>query len=418
MREFLTRAWNVLVWAIGLTLLVVLVAGAGLGAILASSRGLPRIAVEPEVIAAEPAAAKVVETKPVAVTVLAPRDSTVGDLVTFGVEVEGDPRAFTWSVDPPVDGLMAMDGGRKAVFANRVPGDYLVICSAADAAGHVAHDTHQFTLLPPLPENPVTAESLGMQPKVLSLAELMRRWVAEVPRPTREAEALIVAGSFHEVAVLLENRAVDQGTDPLLLVEEAAERALGPQVFAAWQGTYFAMFRSYLQEKVPAANLRTSDQWANALHDAAVILEAISGADVSMLPREKTNYAKLQVNDGPGDAGRGGAVVPAGDPGGGPAMRGAASVRPGQPGNRAESIAIWQRFGDVKRSRWERDRSQQHASAKPGRADSATDGGAGRKVWGASASDAGPARAGVPAKPGNDRDGDGRGRGSAYAAGR
>lgn len=209
--------------------------------------------------------------QPLEVSINSPRDALVGDMVTITAEVSGTPTDFEWSVDPPLEGLMVLDGGRKAVFANREAGDYLIMVAVAGNGGQVRSARKVFSLLPAPPENPITAQSLPLAAPPVDVGDLVRRWVAEVRTVNKPGESQAIAGSFRAMAALA--RQGNIGSDPLRDVEAAGEEAVTPQRFAAWE-PFFGHLREFLFPLNQSGHLQTADQYANVFEKIAGMLEA------------------------------------------------------------------------------------------------------------------------------------------------
>ena len=214
---------------------------------------------------------------PLEIRISGPVDSLVGDLVELHAETTQEVASFAWSISPPVRGLMILDDGEKAVFANRHAGEYLVIVSTANAAGQSAHATMPFTIRPAPPENPLTAQSLGQANPPPDLRDLIRRWAAEVITDNRTGEAAAVAASLRQVGNLLASGQLAQtpGADPLFEVERAAETSMGPAAFQRW-GSFFIRVRDFLQPLNETGYVREPIQFANAFNNLAGELEQIA----------------------------------------------------------------------------------------------------------------------------------------------
>ncbi len=214
---------------------------------------------------------------PFSVRISGPVDSLVGDLVELSAEVTSDATQFAWSIDPPVRGLLILDGGAKAVFSNRTAGQYLVIVSAANHDGQTAHATLPFNLRPAPPENPLTVESLTDAAPAPNVENLIRRWSAEVVTDNRAGETAAVAGSFRGVGNLLLSGNLMQGpdADPLYEVEKVAEQNLGPAAFSKWE-SFFKRVRDFLYPLSVKNHLVTPDQYGNTFLNLAAELEEIA----------------------------------------------------------------------------------------------------------------------------------------------
>lgn len=212
---------------------------------------------------------------PLAIQLRGPRDVMVGDMVDLTTEITGAPTDFKWTVEPQTDGLRVLDGGARAVFSNREVGDYVLFVSVAGQGGQVAHATKIITILPQPPENPITASSLPLAQPQVDVADLVRRWVAEVGHASK-GETLAVADTFRQAANLLRGGVV--GSDPLRDVEAATEIALGPNAAQPWLGTFFVRMREFLVPLNSTGNLQTPEQYANSFDNFAAMLEVVAAS--------------------------------------------------------------------------------------------------------------------------------------------
>lgn len=214
---------------------------------------------------------------PLEIRISGPVDSLVGDLVELHAETTQDATQYAWSIAPPVRGLMILDDGEKAVFANREAGDYLVIVSCANAQGQSAHATMPFTIRPAPPENPLTVESLADANPPPDVRDLIRRWVAEVVTDNRAGETAAVAASLRQVSNLLSTNqlAATPGADALFEVERVAETTMGPTNFPKW-ASFFGRVRDFIYPLNQRGYVQTPQQYANVFNNLAGELEAIA----------------------------------------------------------------------------------------------------------------------------------------------
>jgi len=214
---------------------------------------------------------------PLEIRISGPVDSLVGDLVELHAETTQDATQYAWSIAPPVRGLMILDDGEKAVFANREAGDYLVIVSCANAQGQSAHATMPFTIRPAPPENPLTVESLAEANPPPDVRDLIRRWVAEVVTDNRAGETAAVAASLRQVSNLLSTNqlAATPGADALFEVERVAETTMGPTNFPKW-ASFFGRVRDFIYPLNQRGYVQTPQQYANVFNNLAGELEAIA----------------------------------------------------------------------------------------------------------------------------------------------
>lgn len=203
-----------------------------------------------------------------------PADAMVGDMVKLHAVITGTPTAIKWVIDPPVDDFEPLDGGLRAVFANRNVGTYHVVCSIAGNNGHVDVDTHEFEIIPQPPEHALTAHTIGELTPQLTVEELVRRWLAEVRSPNKLGEAHAIAGSFRGIANTLRSGNVP-GPDLLREVQRASEIAVGPQAFANWRG-YFDRVREFLIPLNAARTVFTPEQYANTFDNIASVMETLT----------------------------------------------------------------------------------------------------------------------------------------------
>lgn len=210
---------------------------------------------------------------PLKVDIRAPRDALVGDLVDITTDIDGDPSDITWDVEPPVEGLRILDGGRKAVFANRDAGVYVFFVSIADKRGRVAHDKYVLEMLAQPPENPISGTTIANLQADVPLIDYVRAFLSSVKSSSRNQETRIVAGTFRLQANAIRSGRVVQ--DPLRVMEAATETALGPAAFQGWI-RYFEDTRAYIV-KLQEVGAMTQDvnDYANAWDNFAATLDEI-----------------------------------------------------------------------------------------------------------------------------------------------
>jgi hypothetical protein len=204
----------------------------------------------------------------------APADAMVGDMVKLQAVVVGKPTAIKWLIDPPIDDFETLDGGLRAVFSNRNPGKYHVVCSIAGNDGRVDVDTHTFEIVPQPPENPLTPQTLANLTPQLSIEELIRRYLAGVRSPNKLGEAHAIAGSFRTVASTLRAGNIP-GPDLPREVEQAAEIAIGPAAYKNWK-PFFSDVRELLLPLNQARVIFTPEQYANSFENIASVLETLT----------------------------------------------------------------------------------------------------------------------------------------------
>lgn len=206
-----------------------------------------------------------------------PTDAMVGDMVKLHAIIRGKPTAIKWLISPEVDDFETLDGGMRAVFANRNVGVYHVVCSVAGNDGHVDVDTHTFEIVPQPPENPLTPNTISQLTPQLSVDELIKRWLAEVNTSNKVGEAHAIAGSFRSVASLLRSGTIP-GPDLLRSVQEGSEVAVGPQAFKLWRG-YFDRIREFLVPLNASRVVFTPEQYANTFENIATVMETLTAVE-------------------------------------------------------------------------------------------------------------------------------------------
>lgn len=221
--------------------------------------------------------------EPLTVKLQAPVDTIAGNWVPIEAIATGSPTSFAWNViaagsgqqgQPQTQGLL--EQGAKAHFSSAVPGDYIIECAAANGLGQVAMTSVVVTLLSPPPVNPLTAQSIAEITPQTDLNELHRAWVAEVATADRLNEAAGVAESFREIASLLDAGAVEDMTDPLLLVERSFELSQSPAKLRVW-GSYFSRVRDLASQMQGAGALETTGQFSTLFKNLAGMLDVAAG---------------------------------------------------------------------------------------------------------------------------------------------
>lgn len=211
--------------------------------------------------------------EPLSIAINGPVDALLGDQVFLTTETRGDVTSFTWSIDPPVKGLVVRDGGRSAVFTNRDAGVYTVLVSIAGNDGYSAHDFWTLELLERPVMNEVRASSIGKDPEDPDVTVQVRTWTQLVESPSKKADASIIAGSFRSVAQALESGRVNDGSNPLAPVLKESEEGMGPARFQAWR-EWFRFCERFLEERSAKGELASNHEFANAFRTLAVLVEA------------------------------------------------------------------------------------------------------------------------------------------------
>jgi len=206
-----------------------------------------------------------------AARITGPQDAILGDKIYLSVETTGEARSFAWSVAPDVDGLDAAE--RKASFSNRSPGVYTFFVSVGFDGGAVAHDMWQVEIFPLPADQPISVQDLVSPPQPLDVGMLVAQWVAEVRSTSKQAEAVVIAGSFRSVGNLLATGQATDGADPLRSLEQACEEAIGPEPFARWE-SFFARLRSLVEPLNQSGVLSSNVEFARFLNNMAPLLEA------------------------------------------------------------------------------------------------------------------------------------------------
>lgn len=225
------------------------------------------------------AAPKVEPLVPLAIQLLNPRDALIGDLVHFQTKVQGNALRYAWSVDPPVDGLLVLDGGERAAFSNRNVGMYRVTVSVSGADGQVAHDVATFEVIHQASPHAITALNIASRVAPPTLDDFVADWLVSVQSPTRDQEAAQLTTIMRELAAVYREGGAAATDDPLRSVQQVFEEAIGPARYAGW-ATFFdggGYLRDYLADLQSSGGIETSDQWANVLENVAGVIETKIG---------------------------------------------------------------------------------------------------------------------------------------------
>lgn len=210
-----------------------------------------------------------------------PRRATVGDLVVLDASSSGGD-AFAWVLvcEDARKRLLAVDGGRRCVFASGTPGKYVFVLAAV-TGGELSVTTHTLQVSSAGPSPPPEPEpGPGPLPTPLPdgkycLAAFARdsasTLVALPPARLRQtAESL--ANSFASIASAIAAGTLRDASAILTATREANNAALGDDR-EAWQ-SWGAGLAKKLQELHEAKRLATANDYKDAWTEIATGLRA------------------------------------------------------------------------------------------------------------------------------------------------
>lgn len=151
----------------------------------------------------------------------------VGELVRFDL-TKSVAQSFKWILVPDIVDFEIYDGGQRAVFSARKPGDYMFIIGCG-YEGTVDVAIHIVTVEGPVdPVDPVNPDNYPVipQPDVnAGIDKWIPYWCSINKRPKDETEKL--AGSFESVAAQIAAGILQKTDDIIKATADANRRALG-----------------------------------------------------------------------------------------------------------------------------------------------------------------------------------------------
>lgn len=207
-----------------------------------------------------------------------PTTASPGDLVILDASTS-DAAAFTWALPGSTKTILAVDGGRRCVFASGASGKYVFVLATAKADA-VAIATHELTIgTPPPPPGPEPGPGPTPPPAPVlpdGKFKLAARAYAEalkVATANRPAEALKMAASFRVVAASI---AAGTTATPKAILDQTADAIktnLGDRrdAWKPWGATLGAEY----QRLMTAGQLSSPADWGAAWSEVADGLEAI-----------------------------------------------------------------------------------------------------------------------------------------------
>ncbi|QDU60018.1 hypothetical protein Pan216_08550 [Planctomycetes bacterium Pan216] len=197
----------------------------------------------------------------------APERASAGELVVLDATTS-TADGLAWIVAEPEARVLAVDDGRRCVFASPHAGSYTFVLAAAKG-GRVATATHRLTLTNAGPEPPEPS------PERFGLASDARRWAGDVAlEPSlRQRTASSLAHSFRATHAAIVAGAL---TEPATILAETKQRnleALGPHA-DAWSpwGERLAERLGQLHQE---GRLTGPDDYAEAWREIAIGLDRI-----------------------------------------------------------------------------------------------------------------------------------------------
>lgn len=158
------------------------------------------------------------------VEILAPDKIKPGELVILSVD--GEATSFSWQVIPETDNFLAIDGGRRAVFCNGVPGEFIFVLAFA-RGGVVEVKMHTITVVGSAP-SPKPLPIDAFQTKVAS-------WCEGVESPTKRDDAMKLSQSFISVSATISSGVVKEPKDILEITRTSNQSALGEDGIKRWE---------------------------------------------------------------------------------------------------------------------------------------------------------------------------------------
>lgn len=211
-----------------------------------------------------------------------PNRALPGDLVVLDAS-RSQAAGFAWVLADSDKTFLAVDDGRRVVFATARPGRYtfVLVAATAEASGapRVALARHVVEIgAPPPGPGPAPDPPAPLPPGRFGLAEEARRWAGAVSLPPadRLRTARLVAGNFETVSTAIAAGAVKNVDAALAQLVAANQSALAASEYAAWKNDWNPSFRAAMQKLDEAGRLATLTDVADAFREIAAGLNAVA----------------------------------------------------------------------------------------------------------------------------------------------
>jgi hypothetical protein len=237
-------------------------------------------------LAADPPAPVPIPVQPVA-KIDGPVSGVVGDHMKFNAYQCEGARVYKWSIFPEgTQGLEIADGGKRVLFSNRNPGEYMLLLSIGSDTGFIDHTMHRFelgrALGDPAPVTAAPAEPVAGQPTLpasqsgsaLAIApttpisltdeqaillatpqDLAKTWRRAVRSQQVQVESAILSGLMGRVADMIRTGNVKSVEELGRTTATLASRALGSS-YELWQ-PWFDQLEQYLDLLTANNRLKT-----------------------------------------------------------------------------------------------------------------------------------------------------------------
>ena len=232
-----------------------------------------------------------VTSDPVAV-IEGPTSARIGDLMFFNGYMSENSKHFKWRILPEGTlGFTVVDGGQRAIFSNRNPGEYIIILGVGggelvDIAIHrvlvgvdakdVARPIMSITTeLGTIDENELLL-------KTSTVASLAQEWKKGLKSKTVQVDSSKLAGIFRTCAASTVTGKVTSKKQLVDNTKSRATKALGDTSFEKWK-PWFESLETYLKtldssSKIPVVPASNSKDEPVTIEDPANLSESLDNA--------------------------------------------------------------------------------------------------------------------------------------------
>jgi hypothetical protein len=208
----------------------------------------------------------------------APELADVGELVRF--DASQSPVNLTWQILPHTEDFEVIEGGKRAFFSSRVPGQYLII--VAGAKGDVPYLQH-FTII---------VDGGDFQPGPLTLSRKVAAMVRKVKDyEGKHADAARLAANFRKAV-----SSPDVDIDTILNDTAVGNSAALGDNQAAWE-SFLVDLGGELDSFIDAGELNDLKQYKAVWLEIADGIESTIPKDATDLIEKETDTEETETNE-------------------------------------------------------------------------------------------------------------------------
>lgn len=203
-----------------------------------------------------------------------PVSARVGDLIVLNAESSENAAHYCWAVIPEAtEGLLWLDNGRRAVFANHAPGTYTFILAVGNDSGEQDIDLHRIVIGTAHVEEITTSHVGASQARLRreDVPGLSVQALSSIETADLASEAAVVASAFRRAAAMVETGNVASSAELVKATSALAREGLLDS-WSAWT-PWFVTVGTALDEIKVGGELADLDAYQRVWEDIAEALE-------------------------------------------------------------------------------------------------------------------------------------------------